>query len=113
MALTESEFQSQSDAALSRLNVAMGFVADQFDADVLFQSGVLTVQLEGSNPGKIVVSPNSPARQIWVSALLKSFKLDWDYHREAFVLPATGETLDELLGRIVGEQLGVSRIKLT
>ena len=33
-----------------------------------------------------MVSPNAPVRQIWVSAHSKSFKLDWDAAKEAFVL---------------------------
>jgi CyaY protein len=112
MAITDSEFQSYSDASLSRLNVALGPIAEQYDADVLYQSGVLTVEIEEPTPGKIVISPNSPARQIWVSAQMKSFKLDWNHHREAFSLAQTGETLDELIGRILGEQLDAPRIRL-
>jgi CyaY protein len=55
------------------------------------------------------VSPNAPVRQIWISALSRSFKLDWS--GQAFVF-TTGETLDALLGRLIGEQLGIDPIKL-
>ena len=112
MTMEESEFQSRSEAALRKLNLALGTVAETYDADVLFQGGVLTIQMEAPNPGKIVISPNAPLRQIWISAQLKSFKLDWNHHRESFVLAMTSETLDELVGRLVGEQLGTGQIRL-
>ena len=53
-----------------------------------------------------MVSPNSPVRQIWVSAHSKSFKLDWDDGRGAFVLPDTGQTLTELIQSAISQQLG-------
>jgi frataxin-like iron-binding protein CyaY len=45
-------------------------------------------------------------RQIWVSAHSKSFKLDWDQARGAFVLAGSGQTLAQLIGDAVGKQLG-------
>lgn len=109
MTLSESEFRTQSDAALNRLNRSLGIVSEEHDAEVLLQNGVLIIETEEPNPGKIVVSPNAPVRQIWISALSRSFKLDWA--GEAFVF-TTGETLDTLLGRLIGEQLGIEPIKL-
>jgi hypothetical protein len=44
-------------------------------------------------------------RQIWVSAHSKSFKLDWVPAKEAFVLPATGETLEEMIAGAIGKHL--------
>jgi hypothetical protein len=44
--------------------------------------------------------------QIWVSAHSKSFKLDWDAARSAFVLAGTKQSLAELMGDAVGQQLG-------
>ena len=108
--MTESEFRRESDAALEALNRALGVVAEEYDAEVMYQNGVLTVETEAPHPGKIVVSPNAPVRQVWISALSRSFKLDWS--GSAFVLGATGETLPMLIGRLVGEQLGVGPIGL-
>jgi frataxin-like iron-binding protein CyaY len=42
-------------------------------------------------------------RQIWISALSTSFKLDWDGKR--FVLPRTGEALTPLIERLIHERL--------
>ena len=110
MSLSETEFRTQSEKALERLNKALGIVAEQYDAEVMHQNGVLTVEVEERNPGKMVISPNAPVRQIWISAQSRSFKLDWD--GTAFVLPSTQESLDTLVGRLVGEQLGVAPFRL-
>ena len=108
--ISESEFRKHCDAALERLNRALDVVAENYDAEVMFQNGVLTIEVDEPTPGKIVISPNAPVRQIWISALSRSFKLDWT--GSAFVFPSTGETLHQLIGRLVGEQLGVPPIQL-
>jgi hypothetical protein len=41
-----------------------------------------------------------------VSAHSRSFKLDWVADRSAFVLTETGQSLAELIGAHVSEQLG-------
>jgi iron donor protein CyaY len=110
MSLTESEFRSRCDEAFDKLNRALGVVAEQYDVEILFQNNVLSIAFEDPNPGKIVISPQAPTRQIWISAQSTSFKLDWV--DSAFVLPATRETLNQLVGRLVGEQLGVGTIQL-
>jgi hypothetical protein len=55
--------------------------------------------------GKVCDHAQCPVRQIWVSALLTSFKLDWDDAASAFVLPRTAEQLTALIDRLIGEQL--------
>jgi CyaY protein len=50
-----------------------------------------------------VITPNTPVRQIWISALSTSFKLDWDATAGAFVLPRTGEKLIPLVDRLIHE----------
>ena len=105
MALSEPEFRSLCDDAFDKLNRSLGVVADQHDVEILYQNNVLSIEIEQPNPGKIVISPQGPTRQIWISSQSTSFKLDWS--GSAFVFPATGETLSQLVGRLVGEHLGV------
>jgi CyaY protein len=50
------------------------------------------------------VSPNAPVRQIWVSALVRSYKLGWSPERGAFELD--GETLPVLIERLIHVHLG-------
>ena len=110
MSLTEAEFRKQCDDVFNQLNRALDVVAEKYDAEILLQNGVLSIEIEEPNPGKIVISPQAPTRQIWISAQSTSFKLDWA--GSAFVLPATGETLHQLVGRLVCAHLGVAPIPL-
>jgi frataxin-like iron-binding protein CyaY len=45
-------------------------------------------------------------KQVWVSANMKSYKLDWDSARGEFVLPDSGQSLSELMQEAVSRQLG-------
>ena len=110
MALTEPEFRSHCDAAFEKLNRSLDAVVEQYDVEALFQNNVLSIEIEEPNPGKIVISPQAPTRQIWISAQSTSFKLDWS--GSAFVFPGTGETLNQLIGRFIAEHLGVAPIQL-
>jgi CyaY protein len=110
MALSESEFRSKGEAVLEELNRSLGKIADAHDVEILYQNGVLTIEVEEATPGKIVISPNTPVRQIWISAQSRSFKLDWTGAQ--FELAATGESLHTLAGRLVGEQLGIAPVIL-
>jgi iron donor protein CyaY len=110
MTLSETEFRNEGEAALQRLNRSLGVVAEEHDAEVLYQNGVLTVEIEEPAPGKMVISPNAPVRQIWISAQMRSFKLDWS--GSAFMFSPTNESLDVLVGRLIGEQLGIDPIRL-
>ena len=50
--------------------------------------------------------------QIWISALVSSFKLDWSESHQSFILSKTGEPLKDLVGRLIGEQVG-QQVQLT
>jgi len=108
--MDDQEFQTRAGVALHDLYKRLNAVSDggEFEAD--FNSGALAIEFE-EPPAKFVVSPNAPVRQIWVSAHSRSFKLDWDAGREEFVLPATGQSLAEMVGGAISEQLG-EEIKL-
>jgi len=101
--MDEQEFQKRSGEALEDLYKRLSAASEQHDFEADFNSGALAIEFE-EPPAKFVVSPNSPVRQIWVSAHSKSFKLDWDAARGAFVLG--GQSLVELIADAVGKQLG-------
>lgn len=103
--LDEQQFRGAADAALTSLNRALSDAGDRFGFESDMNSGALTVEFDDP-PAKFVVSPNAPVRQIWVSAHSRSFKLDWNPESAAFVLPATGQTLHQLLGAHISEHLG-------
>ena len=98
MTLTEQDFRVQSDVALENARRALLPLADSEGFEVELQNGVLNVVFEEPNEMKFVVSPNAPVRQIWVSAMAKSYKLSWAPDKNAFALD--GETLPQLLERL-------------
>jgi iron donor protein CyaY len=100
----ENEFRTRSEAALSSLQRALEQASDRYDFEVDSNAGALSIEFE-EPPAKFVVSPNSPVRQIWVSARVQSFKLDWNAATGSFVLP-DGQTLHQLMAAVIGEQLG-------
>jgi iron donor protein CyaY len=106
--MEEREFQKQSDAALEDLRQRLLNLSDHHVFEVEGGSGKLEVEFEDEHKTRFVISPNSPVRQIWISALTTSFKLSWSESAQAFVLEKTGETLPVLMARIMSQQLGVA-----
>jgi CyaY protein len=103
--MNDQEFRTVADHALNDLHRRLSTASDRHAFEADFNSGALTIEFEDP-PAKFVVSPNSPVRQIWVSAHSKSFKLDWEEARAAFVLASTKQTLVEMIGAAIGQQLG-------
>ena len=103
--MDELDFRDRADKALTSLQRALERASDRFDFEVDGKEGALTIEFDDP-PARFVISPNSPVRQIWVSARVKSFKLDWNAERSEFVFPADGRSLQKLIGDVVGEQLG-------
>jgi len=88
----------RADHALEDLQRAMLPAADDEGFEVELQNGILQVVFDEPRPAKFVVSPNAPVRQIWVSAMSRSYKLSWTPERSAFELD--GESLNELVNRL-------------
>ena len=104
MSLSEQEFRVKSDEALNATRHALLPLADSEGFEVELQNGVLQIVFEEPVAAKFVVSPNAPVRQVWVSAMSRSYKLGWSSLSSQFELD--GETLDALLARLVHQFLG-------
>ncbi|HLN01538.1 MAG TPA: iron donor protein CyaY [Bryobacteraceae bacterium] len=102
--MDEQDFKKRADEALTSLHRALIGAADDYGFDVDFNSGALGVEFEDP-PAKFVVSPNTPVRQIWVSAHAKSYKLDWDNVEATFVHTESGDTLKQILEKAISKQL--------
>jgi CyaY protein len=104
--LDELEFRRAAEDALDSLKQHLYAREEEPNAgfEVEEQSGVLNVVFE-KPAGKFVITPNTPVRQIWISALSTSFKLDWDEAMSTFILPRTGEELTPLVDRLIGQHL--------
>jgi iron-sulfur cluster assembly protein CyaY len=104
--MDEQVFQKRCDAAFETLRRRLQEVGDERGFEVEGGSGKLEIQFEDAEDTRFVISPNTPVRQIWISALTTSFKLSWSDAANSFVLDKTGENLMQLMGRILTEQLG-------
>ena len=99
--LSEQDFRLKADQALEDLQRALLPLADQEGFEVELQNGVLQVVFEDPSPAKFVVSPNAPVRQIWLSAMSRSYKLSWSDTASTFVLD--NEPLIILVDRLTKE----------
>src|ERR1019366_326753 len=114
--MDEQEFRTRADQALEDLYRRLSAAGERHEFEADFNGGARRVEVEDPRgalviefeapPAKFVVSPNAPVSQVWVSAQMKSFKLDWDAGRGAFVAADSGQTLVELVGSAVGRQIG-------
>jgi CyaY protein len=102
--LSEQVFRVKADDALEDARAALLPLADEADFEVELQNGVLHLIFENP-PARFVVSPNAPVRQIWVSAMSRSFKLPWSDDAGTFALE--GESLPTLLDRLARQHLHI------
>lgn len=102
--IEEQDFRRVAEAALESLKRHLFEREEEDDAafEVEEQNGVLNISFE-EPAGKFVITPNTPVRQIWISALSTSFKLDWDQETRTFILSRTGEQLTPLIDRLIQE----------
>jgi CyaY protein len=104
--LTEQDFQRKADAAFEDLKRRLLNLGDEYEFDVEGESGKLEVIFEQPEPARFVISPNTPIREIWISALSTSFKLGWSEERGVFVHEKSGDDLHAVMSRVISEQLG-------
>ena len=102
--MDEQDFKKRADDALTALHRSLIAAADDYGFDVDFNAGALGIEFEDP-PAKVVVSPNAPVRQIWISAHAKSYKLDWDIVENSFVHTESGATLKDIVEKAISKQL--------
>lgn len=111
--LDENQFRRESDRALESLKQALIAAEDQSGGfEFEDNHGVMNIVFEDGS-SKFVVTPNTPVRQIWISAQATSFKLEWSEESNEFVLPKTGEALIPLMERLLQEHLKDPAIRLS
>jgi iron donor protein CyaY len=110
--IDEATFRRESDHALESLKQSLIAAEDDagtFEAED--NNGVLNIVFENGS-SKFVLTPNTPVRQIWISAQSTSYKLEWTESTSSFTLPKTGEDLKTLTQRLLREHLGDPAITL-
>jgi CyaY protein len=109
--VNELTFRKHADAAIESLKKSLIAAEESGDFEAEEQNGVLHIVFD-EPPAKFVITPNTPVRQIWISALSTSFKLDWSEDAQAFILPKDGTLLKPLIARLINEHLGTDSITL-
>jgi iron donor protein CyaY len=110
--IDETTFRHESDKALESLKQALFRAEEEGGFEAEEKNGVLNVLFE-DGAAKFVFTPNTPVRQVWISALSTSYKLEWNEAARAFTLAKTGENLIVLTERLLREQLDDPCITLT
>ncbi len=100
--IDEATFRRESERALEEVKQTLIDAEEDGGFEVEENNGVLNVVFNDPK-AKFVYTPNTPVRQIWISALSTSFKLDWDASQALFVLAKTDESLTKLTERLVRE----------
>jgi CyaY protein len=109
--IDEATFRRESDRALESLKQSLIQAEEDGGFEAEDNNGVLNVLFDDGT-SKFVFTPNTPVRQIWISAQSTSFKLDWDQTAGAFVLPKTREEFKALTQRLLREHLDDQSITL-
>jgi iron donor protein CyaY len=110
--IDEATFRRESDNALESLKQSL-IAAEDDSGTFEFEdnNGVMNIIFENGS-SKFVVTPNTPVRQIWISAQSTSYKLEWFEATHAFTLPKSGEDLKTLTQRLLREHLADPTITL-
>jgi iron donor protein CyaY len=110
--IDEATFHRESDRALEALKQSL-ISAEDDNGTFEFEdnNGVMNI-IFGNGSSKFVITPNTPIRQVWISAQATSFKLDWSEAASAFTLAKTGEDLKTLTQRLLREHLSDPTISL-
>jgi frataxin len=109
--LDESTFRRNADHAIESLKQSLIDAEEDGGFEVEENNGALNVVFE-EPPAKFVITPNAPVRQIWISALSTSFKLDWSDTASDFVHPKDSLPLKPLVAKLINQQLGEGTVAL-
>lgn len=109
--LDELTFRRNADRAIESLKQSLIEAEEAGGFEVEEQNGVLNIVFDDP-PAKFVITPNAPVRQIWISALATSFKLDWSEAENDFVHPKDSLTLKPLVASLINQQLGEEEVRL-
>ncbi|MEQ9496085.1 MAG: iron donor protein CyaY [Deltaproteobacteria bacterium] len=101
MALTESQFEMQADATLTKMVDALADLEDDaLEADL--ESGVLSLRFEDG--AKFVVNSHRAALQIWMAAGATAWHFDFD--GKQWIAAKSGDELWDTVEKCTSEKLG-------
>jgi iron donor protein CyaY len=108
--MTDAEFEAHAQETLTDLEDRLNDASANMEMEVEAEGGTIKLLFEEPHEGTFVLSANPPAKQIWLSARTASFKFNWSDEKETFVHEKSGEPIDVLLGRLISEQIGFTKM---
>jgi iron donor protein CyaY len=109
--LDELTFRRNADQAIESLKQSLIDAEEEGGFEAEEQNGALNIVFE-QPPAKFVITPNAPVRQIWISALSTSFKLDWSETASDFYSAKDALALKPLVAKLINQQLGGGDVTL-
>lgn len=100
-----TSFSQRYDTTIRELEQKFASMIDAGSEFDFTRSGdVLTVEFEGSE--KIVITPQSPMEQLWISANYAGYRFNWSDEKKDWVDEKSGEALDRFLSKALSQKLG-------
>lgn len=99
--LEEKEYHQLIDQLQQKVEDKLETV--DFDLDMDNANGVLTIEFE--NGSQIILSRQPALRQLWVAARSGGYHLEYQTSFNRWFLVNSGESINELLQRLIREQV--------
>ncbi len=98
--------ESRYNQLLDELMLAIENAVDESEADIDYETagGILTLTCE--NGSKVILSRQTPLRQLWVAARSGGFHFGYDEESGQWLCDSNREVLPALLNRCLSEQSG-------
>lgn len=100
-----SEFRRNAEEAIRTLHHHLKPLGDDFDFEARLGPDGLELEFDASGD-PISVTIHAGQQQVWVVNGSVTNRLSWDVVENSFVLEATGQTLQEVLGEAVSNRVG-------
>ncbi len=100
-----TSFSQTYDATIRDLEQKLAAMIDsgaEFDFTRL--GDVLTIEFEDGE--KIVITPQSPMEQLWISANFAGHRFNWAEEQRNWVHEKTGESFEEFVSTTISQKLG-------
>ena len=102
--MKDAEFERRYADTLRRIEDALDASAADLDYETV--NDILSIHC--ADGSAIIITRQGALRQLWLAARSGGFHLDWDEERGDWLYNGGGQTLGELLGRVLREQAGVT-----
>src|ERR1035437_9599898 len=98
-----SNFSQTYDTTIRNLESRLSDLVDE-GKDFDFQRKGDVLEIEFDDGEKVVITPQSPLEQLWVSANYAGHRFNWN--GDEWANEKGGETIDGFIDRIIADKLG-------